>query len=82
MSRLGRVFDHSRGSGAGSAAQDIRVRYVSRSAASIETDYQGFVARVVQHEIDHLEGIVFLDRIESSRDIVMEKEWRKIVAQR
>jgi len=60
----------------------IRVRYVSRSAASIETDYQGFVARVVQHEIDHLGGIVFLDRIESSKDIVMEKEWRKIAAQR
>jgi len=30
----------------------------------------GFEARVIQHEIDHLDGILFIDRIVSSQDLV------------
>ncbi len=60
----------------------IRVNYVSDRGETIETQYSGFIARVFQHEFDHLEGIVFLDRLESTKDIVMEKEWLKIIAQR
>jgi peptide deformylase len=32
------------------------------------------VARIFQHEDDHLRGIVFLDRLESTGDVVTEKE--------
>jgi len=31
---------------------------------------EGFEARVVQHEVDHLHGILFIDRIRSTRDLV------------
>ncbi len=58
----------------------IRVRYLSRDNEPLETEYSGFVARIVQHELDHLNGIVFLDRVESTRELVMQKEWLKIVA--
>ena len=37
-----------------------------------------FLARVFQHEFDHLEGIVFLDRLESSMDIITDKEYMKL----
>ncbi|MDX8408686.1 MAG: peptide deformylase [Mariprofundales bacterium] len=33
-------------------------------------DAKGFEARVLQHEIDHLDGILFIDRVASARDMV------------
>lgn len=41
--------------------------------------FKDFVARIFQHETDHLDGIVFLDRVATSRDIITEKEYQKIV---
>jgi peptide deformylase len=55
----------------------IKVRYTSRYNETVEIKYSGFIARVFQHEFDHLEGIVFIDRVESSQDIMMDKEWLK-----
>lgn len=62
--------------------RSIRVRYQSRDGVEIETEYEGFLARVFQHEVDHLDGLVFLDRVESTKDLVTEKEWQKIIAPR
>lgn len=36
---------------------------------------EGFVARVFQHEYDHLDGKVYLDRVESSLEIISETEY-------
>ncbi len=36
-----------------------------------------FHARVFQHEIDHLDGVMFLDRIKNKKSICEEKEWKK-----
>ena len=47
----------------------IRYSAISPTGDIIETVAKGFHARVVQHEVDHLDGIVFLDRIRSSRDL-------------
>jgi peptide deformylase len=60
----------------------IRVRYHARDGVLIETEYEGFLARIFQHEVDHLDGLVFLDRMESTKDLITEKEWQKIIAQR
>lgn len=60
----------------------IRVRYHARDGLLIETEYKGFLARVFQHEVDHLDGLVFLDRVESTKDLVTENEWQKIIFQR
>ena len=60
----------------------IRVRYRARDGALIEKEYEGFLARIFQHEVDHLEGLVFLDRMESTKDLVAENEWQKIIAKR
>ena len=37
-------------------------------ARSLNGNFSDFVARIFQHEDDHLHGIVFLDRLESTRD--------------
>ena len=60
----------------------IRVRYWTRQGAEVEIAYEGFLARIFQHEIDHLDGLVFLDRVESTRDLATEREWQKIIAHR
>jgi peptide deformylase len=39
---------------------------------------EGFVARIFQHEADHLEGMVYLDRVEANRDIIAESEYMKL----
>jgi peptide deformylase len=54
----------------------IRVRYQTVEGDVVEKEFRDFVARVFQHEDDHLRGIVFLDRLESSRDVVTEKEYQ------
>ena len=57
----------------------IRVRYQTVEGLVIEREFSDFVARIVQHEDDHLHGIVFLDRLESTRDVITEKEYQKRV---
>jgi peptide deformylase len=57
----------------------IRVRYLTRAGLDREQEFTGFIARVFQHEYDHLNGTVFLDRLESTRDIITEKEYIRIM---
>lgn len=61
----------------------INVLYQTRHGETIETRYEGFLARVFQHELDHLQGKVFLDRVETTQDVMMEQEWqRQVVRER
>lgn len=55
----------------------IKVEYSTRDNKRIKKTFKDFVARIFQHEYDHLQGVVFLDRLESSLDIISEKEFRK-----
>ena len=61
-------------------SERVVVRYLSRNGESAEAEFEGFIARIVQHEMDHLDGISFLERMDSIRDVVMEKEFLKIIA--
>ena len=53
----------------------IGVRYLTRTGELREEEYADFLARVFQHEFDHLQGVVFVDRVESTRELVTEKEY-------
>jgi len=39
----------------------IKIRYVNPQFTEIEEEFTGFASRMVQHEMDHLEGVVFTD---------------------
>ncbi|HEQ71356.1 MAG TPA: peptide deformylase [Spirochaetia bacterium] len=41
---------------------------------------EGFLARVVQHELDHLNGILFIDRLEQKKRAAILKSFKKKVA--
>lgn len=47
----------------------MRVRALDRSGESVEYLFEGYDARVAAHEIDHLEGILFLDRLATLEDL-------------
>jgi peptide deformylase len=59
--------------------QTIEVEYTDRNGKLQKQELTDFVARIFQHEYDHLEGIVFLDRLESTLDIITEQEYQKKV---
>jgi peptide deformylase len=58
----------------------IGVRYLTRDGTSREEELSGFLARIFQHEFDHISGMVFLDRVESNRELITEREYQRIVA--
>jgi peptide deformylase len=45
----------------------IRVSYLDRDGAAHEELYRGLTAGTFQHEIDHLDGVLFLDRVRDPR---------------
>ena len=53
----------------------IGVRYLTRSGEVREVEFAGFPARVFQHEFDHVSGVLFIDRVESTLEMVTEKEY-------
>lgn len=58
--------------------QQINVRYYTLADEEINTTMDGFIARIFQHELDHLDGIVFLDRADSA-DYATEAEFLKLI---
>lgn len=44
-------------------AEKIKVRTLNREGKEIEFEAEGFEARAIQHEIDHLDGVLFVDKI-------------------
>jgi peptide deformylase len=48
-------------------AEKIAIKFQDVNGDWIEHDMAGFEARAVQHEMDHLDGLLFLDRLVSRR---------------
>ena len=57
----------------------IQINYTDTTGNIINTQLEGFIARVFQHEFDHLEGKVYLDRVENNQDIFSESEYFKML---
>lgn len=55
-------------------AQQISVRYLDRQLQSKELAASDFEARVILHEADHLDGILFLDRVSSLKTDVFRRK--------
>jgi peptide deformylase len=56
----------------------IKVRYVTANGDSKTAVLKDFVARIFQHEFDHVNGLVFLDRVRDSRTFLTESQYRKL----
>lgn len=49
-------------------AERIRIQALDEHGAQHDYELAGFEARAVQHEVDHLDGLLFLDRLVSRRN--------------
>lgn len=58
----------------------IEVVYFDREGKQQHIIFKDFLARLFQHEYDHLIGAVFIDRVETTKDIIMEKEYQSLIA--
>jgi peptide deformylase len=47
----------------------IRVRALDRAGKKVDFEASGYHARVLQHEIDHLDGLVYLDRMRDMKSL-------------
>jgi len=63
-------------------AQHIRVTALDRNAKRFELDLKDFPARVVQHETDHLDGVLFFDRMKSLGSLTYLEEYSRYHARR
>jgi peptide deformylase len=56
----------------------IKVRYLNENFEPQEKTFEGMTARVIQHEYDHIEGILFTDRIKPLKKTLLKKKLQKI----
>jgi peptide deformylase len=60
LSFPGEFFDISR-------PEEVKVRYIDEAGANKKVKANGLLGRALQHEIDHLDGILVIDRLKKSK---------------
>jgi len=56
----------------------VEVRGFDPSGSPITIAAEGLLARALQHEIDHLDGVLFLDRVSALKRRMLLKKWKKL----
>ena len=59
-------------------AETIFVRYLDIDGKERELEADGFLARIILHEVDHLDGILFVDRLGTAARVAITSQLRKI----
>lgn len=55
-------------------SKEIQIEYFDIKGKKVIEDFKGFEARIILHELDHLDGILFIDRISNPKWIVPEEK--------
>lgn len=64
-----------------SRASSVKIKYLNEKDEERVEEFKGFFAQIVLHEIDHLEGILFIDRLLSEKKPLYRldgKEWHEV----
>lgn len=56
----------------------VKVSGLDPDGASVSMEAEGLLGRVLQHEIDHLDGILFLDRVGPLKRKLLVDKWKKL----
>lgn len=59
--------------------EGIRMRYLDRNFKKQDVTADGMLARVIQHEFDHLDGVLFLDHISSFKKRLLRRRLKEMV---
>jgi peptide deformylase len=57
---------------------EIDVTFLDENGTPHHARYRDFVARVIQHELDHLEGVLFIDRMSTAKRIGLAARLRRL----
>ena len=60
----------------------VRVEGVDVAGKPVSVEAEALLARALQHEIDHLEGILFLDRVSPLKRRMLLQKWKKARAEK
>lgn len=60
--------------------QHVRVRARDLHNQPLELELRGFLATVFQHEFDHLDGRLYIDRMDDPTQLVFEEEFERYLA--
>ncbi len=58
-----------------SRAESVRVQALDRQGKKLNLRFKGWTARIFQHEIDHLDGILYIDRLTAPENFWTETEF-------
>jgi peptide deformylase len=58
--------------------EKLRIRWLDDKAHRHEKNFEGLLAQVIQHEVDHLNGILFVDKVKDPKTYVTFSEYKKI----
>jgi peptide deformylase len=61
-------------------AQHVRVTYQDLKGSRHVLELKGFLATVFQHEFDHLDGVLYIDRMKDPTKLVFEEEYVRYLA--
>ena len=56
----------------------VRVRYQDTKGAAHERDFEGGEAELIQHELDHLDGVLAVDRPHGLDPFCLKQEWNRL----
>ena len=56
---------------------DVTVEGVNPEGESVVMEASGLLSRAIQHEIDHLDGVLFIDRVSPLKRRLLMKKWHK-----
>jgi peptide deformylase len=59
----------------------VQVKGLDRDGQAVDFEAEGFLAIVLQHEIDHLNGVLFIDRISALKREMYKRKRRKQLRQ-
>lgn len=59
-------------------SERVVVEGLDREGNAVRIDADGLLARALQHEVDHLDGILFIDRVSPLKRQMLLKRWQKI----
>ena len=63
-------------------ANTVTVTFIDMDGMRQTVTASGLLARCIQHELDHLDGVVFLDRAPEAERLKMEKKMKKLAAKK
>jgi peptide deformylase len=56
----------------------VVIEGLDRDGRPLRVEAEGLLARVLQHEVDHLDGVLFVDRVSPLKRKMLLKRWQKV----